>query len=471
MYLFIHHCDLRIVDNTALNHLWSENKQVQPIFIFTPEQIIDNPYKSSNAIQFMIHSLVDLEEAYLKNGIQLLYFLGKTEDVLEELVSTHKNKIQGIAFNRDYSPFAIERDQLVQDLCDRYGIDCISTEDKLLNPVETVVTNKGDPYRKFTPYYKKAITLPINKPQTVKPIKTVSSMDSNITLEAIDKYYKKNANILKGGRVEGLTVLGNIRKQKKYNNTRNIPSIATSRMSAYLKFGCISIREAYYKTLDELGEEESDNLSDSASLPRKDETELIKQYYWRDFYSMLLYYNQSVSDTVSITKDDFNDIEWDNNLENYEKWCNGETGCPIVDAGMREMNMTGYMHNRVRMIVATFLIFYLKIDWRWGMKYFSKKLTDIDWASNVGNWQWTAGTELWSNDYYKVFSMDSQIKRFDPECSYIKKWIPELKDVPANDLIHWDREHYVVKGYVEPIIIDNKEARKEGIEMYKETRD
>jgi deoxyribodipyrimidine photo-lyase len=455
MYLFIHHCDLRIVDNTTLNRLWAENKQVQPIFIFTPEQIVDNSYKSSNAIQFMINSLVDLEEAYLKNSIKLLYFLGKTEDVLEELVSTHKDQIQGISFNRDYSPFAIERDQLVQDLCDRYGIDCICMEDKLLNPVETLVTNKGDPYRKFTPYYKKAITYPVHQPQTVKPVKTISSLESNTTLDSIDNYYKKNPNILKGGRVEGLTVLDNIRKQKKYNDTRNIPSIATSRLSAYLKFGCISIREAYYKTLDELGEE----------------CELIKQYYWRDFYSMLLYYNQSVSDNVSITKDNLNNIEWDNNEENYERWCNGETGCPIVDAGMREMNVTGYMHNRVRMIVATFLIFYLKIDWRWGMKYFSKKLTDIDWASNVGNWQWTAGTELWSNDYYKVFSMDSQVKRFDPECSYIKKWIPELKDVPANDLIHWDREHYMVKGYVEPIIIDNKEARKEGIEMYKETRE
>ena len=290
MYLFIHHCDLRIVDNTTLNRLWAENKQVQPIFIFTPEQIVDNSYKSSNAIQFMINSLVDLEEAYLKNSIKLLYFLGKTENVLEELVSTHKDQIQGISFNRDYSPFAIERDQLVQDLCDRYGIDCICMEDKLINPVETVVTNKGDPYRKFTPYYKKAITFPVQQPQTVKPVKIVSSIESNTTLESIDNYYKKNPNILKGGRVEGLTVLDNIRKQKKYNDTRNIPSIATSRLSAYLKFGCICIREAYYKTLEELG----------------DETELIKQYYWRDFYSMLLYYNQSVSDNVSITKDNLN---------------------------------------------------------------------------------------------------------------------------------------------------------------------
>lgn len=454
MYLFIHHCDLRIEDNTTLNRLWGDKKQVQPIFIFTDAQIIDNPYKSSNAIQFMIDSLKDLDKSYKEKGIKLLYFLGKTEDVVEKLVESHKDQIEGIAFNRDYSPFAIERDELVQDVCDRNNIDCVSLEDKLLNPVELVTTNSGEPYRKFTPYYRKAITYPVNRPQTISLVPCQCSLESGVTLDAIEKYYVKNANILKGGRGEGLKVLGDIRKQKNYNNTRNTPSIGTSRLSAYLKFGCISIREVYYKTLEALG----------------DETELIKQYYWRDFYSMLLYYNKSLSESVSITKESFNDIKWDNNKEYYDRWCRGETGCPIVDAGMREMNATGYMHNRVRMIVATFLIFYLKIDWRWGMNYFSRKLTDIDWASNVGNWQWVAGTEMWSNDYYKVFSMDSQVKRFDPDCVYIKKWVPELKEVESEDLILWDRNNYSVKGYPEPIIKNNKEARKEGIQMYKETR-
>ncbi len=454
MYLFIHHCDLRIEDNTTLNRLWKDKKQVQPIFIFTNQQIVDNPYKSSNAINFMVESLKDLEKSYWDKGIKLLYFLGNTEDVVEGLVKEHKSTIEGVAFNRDYSPFATERDQLVQDICDQNNILCVCLEDKLLNPVELVVTNNGEPYRKFTPYFRKALTYPVKHPESIKPIKCETSLESEVTLEEIEKYYSKNPNILKGGRGEGLKVLSDIKKQKKYNSTRNTPSIATSRLSAYLKFGCISIREAYYKTLEALG----------------DETELIKQYYWRDFYSMLLYYNKSLSETVSITKESFNNIKWENNKEYYDRWCRGETGCPIVDAGMREMNRTGYMHNRVRMIVATFLIFYLKIDWRWGMMYFSKKLTDIDWASNVGNWQWVAGTEMWSNDYYKVFSMDSQVKRFDQECIYIKKWIPELKEVDPEDLIHWDRNNYSVKGYPEPIITNNKEARKEGIEMYKETR-
>lgn len=459
MYLFVHHCDLRIVDNKTLNYLWNSGKEVQPVFIFTPEQIVDNSYKSSNAIQFMIQSLKDLEKSYEVHRIKLLYFLGDTSDVLEAIVSkTQKTDkpIEGIAFNKDYSPFALERDQLVEDVCDRHNIKCICMEDKLLNPVELVVTNKGEPYRKFTPYYKKALDFPVDRPETVKPVFCNPSKmwGSNITLEAIEKYYTKNPNVLKGGRSEGLILLENIKKHKKYNNTRNTPSIATSRLSPYLKFGCISIREAYYKTLDELG----------------DETELIKQYYWRDFYSMILYYFGSQSESVSITKEYLNNIKWENNKEYFERWCDGQTGCPIVDAGMREMNTTGYMHNRVRMIVAMFLIYYLKIDWRWGMKYFTKKLVDGDWASNVGNWQWVAGTEIWSNDYYKVFSMDSQVKRFDPDCMYIKKWIPELKDVDIEDIIDWDKNHYDVKGYPEPIIKNNKESRKDGIEMYKETR-
>ena len=178
---------------------------------------------------------------------------------------------------------------------------------------------------------------------------------------------------------------------------------------------------------------------------------------------MILYYYGSFDTPVSITKDHFNDIKWNTNADYLKRWKDGMTGCPIVDAGMREMNSTGFMHNRLRMIVASYLIFFLRIDWREGMTYFSQKLVDIDWANNVGNWQWTAGVEKWSNDYYKVFSMESQAKRFDPECIYIKKWVPELNDIPAKDIIEWDL-HY----YPKPIIENNKDSRKKGIDMYKE---
>jgi deoxyribodipyrimidine photo-lyase len=185
---------------------------------------------------------------------------------------------------------------------------------------------------------------------------------------------------------------------------------------------------------------------------------------------MILYYYGTFQTPVSITKEEFKQIKWQDNKVSLQRWKDGMTGCPIVDAGMREMNSTGFMHNRLRMIVASFLIFFLKIDWREGMRYFSQKLVDIDWANNVGNWQWTAGVEKWSNDYYKVFSMESQIKRFDPECLYIKKWVPELSSVPPIDIINWEYSYvdYPKIQYPTPIISNNKESRKDGIQMYKD---
>jgi deoxyribodipyrimidine photo-lyase len=452
MYLFIHHCDLRIIDNTTLNKLLSEGHDVQPIFIFTPKQIIHNPYKSDNSIQFMSESLRDLEHSYSINNIKLQYFLGDTLEVLVELLKNTKG-IRGIAFNMDYTPFAIYREELVRDLCDKNNIECISLEDKLLNPVDCIETNSGTKYTKFTPYYKKAVELDIRRPETfplILPSGSISYTRHSTTLSQIKKYYKSNPKLLlRGGRQLGLKRLKDFNGHKDYDQIRNIPTIETTRISPYLKFGCISIREAYFEAL-------------------KTRTELVKQLYWRDFYNMILFYYPSVSEEVSVTKEHMNNIQWINNVEHFKRWCEGKTGCPIVDAGMREMNTTGYMHNRLRMIVATFLVFYLKIDWRWGMKYFSQKLVDIDWANNVGNWQWTAGTEKWSNDYYKVFSMESQVKRFDPECLYIKLWIPELRDVDLEDLVKWNTNNYSVKGYPEPIITDNKVARKEGIQMIKD---
>ena len=438
MYLFIHHCDLRIEDNTTLNHLWADNKQVVPIFIFTPEQIEDkqNQYRSSRAIGFMIQSLVDLEESYQKKDITLLFFLGNTLDVLEELLKRYGKDIEGVAQNMDYTPFARERDQGVQDYCDQKGKQYICLEDKLLQPISSILTKQGKSYRKFTPYFNTARAVAVRKPNTVSPIGFSTIITSSITLEKIQPYLSKDDHIIKGGRKEGMIRLSQIKKQSDYNHTRNIPKISTTRLSAYLKFGCLSIREVFHHTLDTLGED----------------TELLKQYYWRDFYSMILYYHPNHSEQVSITKPYLETIAWENDGDKFKKWCEGKTGCPIVDAGMREMNETGYMHNRVRMIVATFLIFYLKIDWRWGMKYFSRSLVDIDWASNVGNWQWTAGTEIWSNDYYKVFSMESQMKRFDPKGEYIQTWIKDLDEY----------------NKIQPIIKDNKLARKEGIQLYKE---
>lgn len=443
MYLFVHHSDLRIPDNETLNWFIKNKKEFTPIFIFTPEQIIDNPYKSNRSILFMIESLADLEKEYQICGIKLYYYLGSTVDVLEELVKT--NKILGIGNNMDYSPYARDREQLVEDLCNRYNIECIMEEDRFLNSVVQVLKKDHSPYLKFTPYYNVAREYKVDKPEylipTSKSKKILNKTKYDTTLESIREKIPPVSKDLIGGRKNAIEILKGIKRFENYNDERNIPSISTTRLSAHLKFGTVSCREVYHKVLDVLGQE----------------SELIKQLYWREFYNVLLYHFGSAT-----TKEEFSNIEWENNKEYFKRWCEGTTGCPIVDAGMREMNSTGFMHNRLRMIVASYLIFYLKIDWRWGMKYFSQSLIDIDWANNVGNWQWVAGVEKWSNDYYKVFSMESQTKRFDPDCIYIKKWVPELMDVDPKDIILGNVD------YVEPIITDYKKTRNEGIMMYKE---
>ena len=453
MYIFIHHCDLRIVDNTTLNML---EGLVQPIFIFTSQQIVNNEYKSDNAIQFMVQSLEELDEHYKSLGGKLQYYLGDTLEVLERLLIEHKGTVKGLAFNIDYSPFAIARNREVRELCKRHGIECIAHEDKLLQPIDRVKTNTGTVYTKFTMYYNKSITYPVREPQ---PLTKRITFDSNFsrrpssfstTLKDIHKYYKSNPRVIVGGRKRGLEILTGLKgNHKDYDKVRNDPNIDTTRLGAYIKFGTVSIRQVY-------------------KVAKGTNVELVRQLYWRDFFSMILYNFPSLSERVSVTKPQLEGrIKWENDIEKYRRWCSGTTGCPIVDAGMRQMNTIGFMHNRVRMIVASFLVFYLKIDWRWGMKYFSNKLVDIDWANNVGGWQGVSATEKWSNDYYKIFSMDSQVKRFDPSCTYIKRWVPELKDVDPKDIINWDTRGYSIPGYPKPIISNNKEARMRGLEMIK----
>ena len=446
MFIFIHHSDLRIADNNTINYLIQNKYPFIPVFIGTPDQLNDNPYKSSNSIRFMVESLQELTSSYNQCGLKLQIYYGETIEVIDELIKL--NPITGVAYNMDYSPYARDRDNKLEKYCKSQNIQHICMEDKLLNSIKSILTGKNTPYSKFTPYFNNASKTPVAKPVELKlkvskaPTLKKSKYDSSLQY-ILDKSTDTSNDVsIIGGRSHALKTLQNIDKFHK----RDIPSIQTTRLSAYLKFGCISTREAYYAFNND---------------------DLIKQLYWRDFYNMILYYYGSFDAPVSITNPKFNNIPWDHNKSNLQRWKDGMTGCPIVDAGMREMNATGFMHNRVRMIVASFLIFYLKLDWREGMKYFSQKLVDADWANNLGNWQWTAGVEKWSNDYYKVFSMESQIQRFDPECKYIKMWIPELNAVPTKDIYNWDtnyRMHTI--NYPKPIITNNKAVRKSGIDMY-----
>lgn len=448
--LFIFRRDFRIVDNNGLNYLSELCENIYTIFVFTPEQVGNaNMYKSENAVQFMIESLISLANDIKKHGGNLYTFYGKNNKVLSDCIAAFE--IDVVAFNLDVTPYARERDSEIVDLCEKIKIASLQVHDYYLHPIGTIINGTGTPYQKFTPYYTVASKIKVHLPSRQKqiPFKSKDSHTANkITLEeAMKRFTKINENILvNGGRAPAIKLL-NIatRTLKNYNAIHNDLNKQTSELSAYIKFGCISIREVY------------------KSLHNK--TGLIRQLYWRDFYANILYEFPRV--LGHSLKPKYDKIHWHYSNDVFKKWCNGETGYPIVDAGMNQMNTTGYMHNRARLIVASFLVKILLIDWREGEQYFSKKLTDYDPANNNGNWQWISGGGADSQPYFRVFNPWRQTEEYDPNCEYIKKWIPELKDVPAKSLLKWETEYVNYKNinYPKPIV-NYVEQRDKVLKMY-----
>lgn len=455
--LFIFHRDLRVEDNVGLIDMLNECINVYPVFIFTPQQVgKENKYKSSNSVRFMINTLKELSQQ-----INMSFYYEDTTKCVEQILNDSKLNITTVGWSKDFTPFAKERDNKIKQKINKKfkNISVKEYDNITLHPLEDTLKSDGNPYLIYTPYYNNASSKQINKPlqwkQTYnKQLKTIGK--NNFNSIDVDKFYDKNEivkPILDGGRKEGLKLLDNLKNFKNYNTIRNTPSINTTRLSAHLKFGTLSVREVYYQIVKKLGYN----------------NELIKQLHWRDFYMCVINYFPDLN--KSKTKPDLNKIKWKVNKKCLDAWKNGETGFPLVDAGMREMNQTGFMHNRVRMIVATFLIYNLGLNWKDGETYFSQKLIDIDLANNLGNWKWVAGIESYSNDYFKAMAMKSQIERFDSDCEYVKEWIPELKNVPDKDIIDWEEKHetYLKDKNIDyyPPIVNSKETRKETIERYK----
>jgi deoxyribodipyrimidine photo-lyase len=313
-----------------------------------------------------------------------------------------------------------------------------------------ILTLNGEPYKKFTPFYENVLTMPVLKPISGEHEGKLVTLEGTITLaEAWKKMVKPNPSIMvHGGRELGLKMMKNgVKSQKGYAITRDYLAQSTSGLSAYLKFGCISVREFYWTF--------------------HKNKELIRQLIWRDYYAHVLYGFPSVLSGSYQPK--YQNIHWRHSEVDFEKWKNGKTGFPVVDAGMRQLNATGYMHNRCRMVTATFLIKVLMIDWQLGEQYFAQKLTDYDPASNNGNWQGISGTGTDMKPYYRTMSPWIQSYKFDRECEYIKKWIPELVDVPPNDIHKWDMKWnmYTSSGYPKPMV-DFKEQTDKMMKMYKD---
>jgi deoxyribodipyrimidine photo-lyase len=449
--LFIFRRDLRLDDNYALLAALEQSKFVIPIFIFDPRQISKtNQYRSMNCMQFMIESLQDLKKQLKKKNAHLYLFYGVAEKIIENLIN--EIPIDAVFINKDYTPFSLKRDEAIEKVCISSHINFHAMHDALLINPDEIKTGNGTPYTIFTPFFKKCMKeLDINKPQqnNCKNFYT-KKIDLAKKTTIYSKIVKvKNKDIFcHGGRTNGLKILKNIKKFKDYAKTHDFPSKSTTGLSPHHKFGTISIRESYHVIVKNLG---------ASHL-------LIRQLYWRDFFTYVAYHSPFVFGQPYYEK--YKNLWWENNKEKFRFWCQGKTGFPIIDAGMRQLNKTGFMHNRVRLIVSSFLIKDLHIDWQWGEKYFAQHLIDYDPALNNGNWQWSASTGCDAQPYFRIFNPWTQQKKFDPHCEYIKKWVPELKKIEPRVIHSWFNQKKEIKNYTVPIINHNNEA-KYAKEIYK----
>ncbi len=439
--LFIFHRDLRIQDNLGLNELSKLSKEIIPIFIFNPQQISpkNNKYFNNNSVQFMIQSLKDLKK-YTKNKLQ--FFYGEPKKVLNSILKN--NNISNISYNSDYTPFAKKRDKIYKSVAKKYGINVITSEDYTLVNIEKI---REKAYLVFNPYYQKVLKNKIPNPSTLTIHLSNKKLKSSYSFNKLDSLYKENNNVLvQGKRKQALDILKNIRRFKNYSKTRNNPSVTTTTLSAHIKFGTISIREAFHSM--------------------KKNKELTRQLIWHDFYAQLMYYLPS-KQTLGGGNFKNKNIKWKSSSSLFKYWREGKTGFPIVDAGMRQLNETGWMHNRLRLIVSNFLSLILGIDWRKGEKYFAQKLVDYDPSSNNGNWQFSAQVGIDRVPYLRIYNPFTQTKEIDNKCIYIKKWVKELKDIDSYDILRWDKVCKEYKGVYKCPIVDIKEKMRDAKKRYK----
>ena len=461
--IFIFRRDHRLEDNTGLIEALNKSIHVIPIFIFTPEQLINNKFKSDNCVQFMIESLDDLDEHLIKKGSKMFYFFGKPHIVIEKLIS--KIDIDAVYVNRDYTPYSKKRDEYIEKICDKNKVKFHSFEDVLLQPVGIIRNGSGEIYSKFTPFFNTARKTKVPEIQKNNYSNYYSSKNKiNGEFKGNKhKFYTYNEKLaVRGGRDNALKILNGIQKFKSYNKDRNTLSKPTTRLSAYIKFGCVSIREVYHKIKEKLGMK----------------NDLIKQLYWRDFYYNIVEFNPN---TLSINwkeknfKDNYKKVPWityenasDEQKKQWHAWCDGKCGYPVVDAGMIELNTTGFLHNRGRLIVSSFLVKNLFFHYAHGERYFAQHLVDYDPCNNIGGWGWISGSHVDTQPYFRILSPILQSQHYDYECEYIKHWIPELKDVENKHIHEWHKYHHLYPNvnYPKPII-DYSSSAKKVIEKYK----
>jgi deoxyribodipyrimidine photo-lyase len=422
--LFWFRRDLRLTDNAGLYHALKDKNPVVPIFIFDKNILDELDDPADRRVEFIFKAIEYLQEKLLKKDSTLDVRYGFPIDIFSQLLNDYK--IDKVFTNHDYEPYAADRDNSIAALLKSSGASFHSFKDQVILDRNEVLKDDGKPYTIFTPYSRRWKSI-VNDfylrsyPSEKKVYNFLKQQPREIPSRA-------SMNFSPTGKPFPSSIL-NKDLVKDYHKTRDMPSInGTSHLGVHLRFGTISIRKL---------------ASEASALNETFLNELI----WREFYQMILFHFPQVMSHSF--KPEYDNIRWRNNEKEFDAWCNGKTGYPIVDAGMRELNETGFMHNRVRMITASFLAKHLLIDWRWGEAYFAKKLLDYDLASNNGGWQWAASTGCDAAPYFRIFNPYLQTKKFDPDLLYIRKWVPELDEL----------------SYPQPIV-DHEFARKRALEAY-----
>jgi len=416
--IFWYRRDLRLEDNTGLFKALNENENILPIFIFD-DSILDELPEDDARVNFIYKSLSKINKQLNNHSASLQIFKGQIDEVWEKLVTTFD--IQKVYSNKDYEPYAMKRDQKIKEFLNSKGIEMKTFKDQVIFEEDEIVKADGKPYTVFTPYKRKWL-------------EKFTKVNLNLIVN-FDNFYKKiidfpSLNQL-GLKNSPLKVKNySLKNVSTYSETRNFPNLdSTSYLSPHLRFGTISVRQII------------------TELENKSET-FLSELIWREFFMQIIFHFPHV-----VTKNfrpKYDGIKWVNNKEDYDNWCQGKTGYPLVDAGMRQLNETGYMHNRVRMVTAGFLCKHLLIDWRYGEAYFAKKLLDYELSSNNGNWQWAAGTGCDAAPYFRIFNPIEQLKKFDKTLTYTKKWVKDFDTLE----------------YPKPIV-DHKYARNRALEAYK----
>lgn len=416
--------DLRLHDNAGLYHALKSGLPVLPIFIFDRNILDKLEDKTDRRVEFIYNTLADIKKQLEAMGSSLLVYYGTPQQAWKHI--TQKYSVKKAFTNHDYEPYALQRDQQIGEFLQQKNCTFSTYKDQVIFEKDEVLKADGTPYTVYTPYSKvwKAKLTDFY----LKSYSTEKYFSNFLTTEAFPFITLEEMDFIPTGKeYPSETVPSGI--IKNYAQTRDIPAInGTSRLSLHFRFGTISIREKAAK---------------AKAISEKYFNELI----WREFYMSILWHYPHV--VGNAFRPEYDKMEWSNNEEHFAKWCEGKTGYPMVDAGMRELNETGLMHNRVRMVVASFLTKHLLIDWRWGEAYFAKKLLDFELASNNGGWQWAAGSGVDAAPYFRVFNPELQQQKFDPEFKYIRRWVKE----------------YGTPLYPKPIV-DHRMARERCLKAY-----